>query len=69
MDKSPMISDFTSDLLYNRACRLANIAGSVILAPSHVVSLENSPLIDEIYGCPISKWVAETWLEARVPGW
>ena len=25
--------------------------------------------VDEIYGCPIFKWVAETWLKDRAPGW
>ena len=31
-------------------------------------SFEDRAPVDEIYGCPISKWVAETWPRTQAPG-
>ena len=35
---------------------------------SHSNSFEDWAPADSIYGCPIFKWVAVTWLHGRVPG-
>ena len=35
----------------------------------HCNSFEDRAPEDEIYGCPIFKWVAVTWLHDRVPGY
>ena len=32
-------------------------------------SFQDRAPVDEIYGCPIFKWEAATWLPERVPGW
>ena len=39
-----------------------------IFKSSHCYSFEDWAPVDEIYGCPILKWVAETWPHDRVPG-
>ena len=42
---------------------LVVVTGASILVPaSHRHSFEDQALIDEIYGCLVLRWVAETWL-------
>ena len=36
---------------------------------SHCYSFEDQAPVDFIYGCPIFKWVAVTWLKDMAPGW
>ena len=51
-------------LLSNRACHWAAIAGDNILVPCDAAKslqlIGRSGTVDEIYGCPIFKWVAVT---------
>ena len=35
---------------------------------SHGNSFEDRTPVDFIYGCPIIKWIAETWLHDKIPG-
>ena len=52
---------------YNRAYRPCGCSSGLCWV-SHCSSFEGRVPVDEIYGCPISYWVAETWLYDRVPG-
>ena len=56
---------------FNDASHLAAITGDTILVPYHVVkSLQliwDWAPVDEIYGCPIFKWVSVTWLLRQDP--
>ena len=42
--------------------------GALSLSQVTATHLEDRAPVDEIYGCPIFKWVAETWLHHQVPG-
>ena len=41
--------------------------GALSFESSHCNSFEDRAPVDFIYGCPIFKWVAETWLHDRGP--
>ena len=42
--------------------------GNLSFKTIHCNSFEDQAPVDEIYGCPIFKWVAVTWIHGRVPG-
>ena len=46
---------------------LVTITGTTIKS-SHCYPFEDRAPVDFIHGCPILKWVAETWPPERVPG-
>ena len=59
--------------IVNNLCHpaLVAITGTTLLSlfkSSHCNSFEDGAPVDFIYGCPICKWVAESWLYDRIPG-
>ena len=49
----------------NKACSVANAGATLSWLSSHCISCEDRVPVDFIYGCPIFKWVAVTWLKGR----
>ena len=68
----PYILMMLSNVSTHEACHVTAINGVTILVPTHVAKslklIRRSAPVDEIYECPISKWVSVTWFIDKAPG-